>query len=95
MSVHTNQKHPGRMAKKSYTLSPESVAFLEKIRVQQHASSVSSVLEDLLQSLLKEQENAAIEGAIADYYSSLSRKEVQELTDWGEFAVREFPNEDV
>lgn len=38
-----------------------------------------------------EQGKAALARAVADYYSSLSRQESEEQTEWGEFALREFP----
>jgi hypothetical protein len=89
----TVRKHKNRKAKKSYTLSPESVEFLEALRKRRRAPSVSSILEEILQAARREQGRAAIERATADYYTSLSQGEAEEQTNWGEFALREFPNE--
>jgi hypothetical protein len=36
---------------------------------------------------------ATVARAVADYYASLSRKEVEEQSIWGEFALRELSNE--
>jgi len=94
MSPTSAKNHPEqRKAKKSYTLSSESVAFLETTRKKRRAPSVSSVLEEILQTVRRKQERAAIERAVADYYTSLSPEEAEEQTEWGEFALREFPSE--
>jgi hypothetical protein len=85
-------KGPDRKAKKSYTLSPESVAFLEVMRKKQRAASISAILEEILQEVRREHDRAAVEGAIADYYSSLSAQEVAEQAEWGELALNEFPS---
>jgi hypothetical protein len=87
----TVSRRPERKAKKSYTLSSESVAFLEVMRKRRRAVSVSSVLEDILQAVRRRQEQAKIEQSISQYYSSLSSKDSKELTDWAEFAEIEFP----
>ena len=81
---------PHRKTKKSYTLSLESAAFLETIKKQRRAASVSAALEELLQSARREHQRAAIGQAVADYYSSLSDREFREQAQWGEFALREF-----
>jgi hypothetical protein len=91
--IHTSRKRTGTKAKKSYTLSPESVAFLEAMRKRRRASSVSSVLEEILQVARREQGKAALERAVSDYYASLSQEEAEEQTNWGEFALREFSSE--
>jgi hypothetical protein len=82
-----------RKAKKSYTLSPDSVAFLEALRKNRRAASVSAILEEILQTARREQELASVERAVADYYDSLSGEEAMEQSQWGEFALREFPKE--
>jgi len=41
----TTHRKPVLKAKKSYTLSPESVDFLEALRKKRRARSISSVLE--------------------------------------------------
>ena len=89
--VHTNRQRPGRKEKKTFTLSPQSVEFLEALRKKHSALSTSAVLEDILQAVRREQEKASIEAAVADYYGSLWREEAQEQANWGEFALGEFP----
>jgi hypothetical protein len=83
-----------RKAKKSYTLSPEIVEFLEAVRKKRHAESVSAILEEILQNVRREHERASVERAVADYYSSLSDGEVEEHARWGEFAVAQLTSED-
>lgn len=78
-----------RRAKKSYTLSPESVAFLESLQRKRHADSVSAILEQILQAVRRQHEQASIEQAMADYYGSLTDDEVNEQAEWGAFALRE------
>jgi DNA-binding PadR family transcriptional regulator len=85
---------PNRKAKKSYTLSPESVEFLEALRKKQRSGSISSILEEILQAVRREHQRAKMEQAVADYYGSLSTKETTEQTAWGEFAFRQFPNQE-
>jgi hypothetical protein len=89
--VRTSAQH--RKVKKSYTLSPESVEFLEAMRKKRHAASVSSILEEILQTVRRHQGKAALEKAVSHYYSSLSQEEAEEQIDWGMFALREFPNQ--
>lgn len=88
----TANKHE-RKAKKSYTLSTEVIAFLEGMRQQRRAESVSAVLEEILQDVRRGEERASVERAVANYYSSLSDDEAAEQEQWGEFALREFPRE--
>jgi hypothetical protein len=95
MITRTSSPRKARKSKKSYTLSPESVEFLELMRKRRHAPSVSSILEEILQTVRREHGKAALERAITDYYSSLSPKEVEEQGYWSEFALRQFPMEDI
>jgi hypothetical protein len=84
---------PNRKPKKSYTLSRESVAFLEAMRKKRRARSVSSVLEEILQALRRQQARSSIDQAVTRYYTSLSATEATEQAQWGELAMREFPGE--
>lgn len=92
--MSTALKRSAHKTKKSYTLSPESVALLETIRKRRRASSISSVLEEILQAVRRQQERADIEKSVSAYYSSLSDKEVAEHAKWGDFALAEFPLKD-
>jgi len=89
----TTPQH-ARKEKKSYTLSPESVAFLETMRKKRHAPSISSLLDEILQAVRHQHELAALEQAVTGYYGSLSDAETTELAEWGAFAEKEFPGEE-
>jgi hypothetical protein len=92
--MRLTKSKPGLKAKKSYSLSRQTVAFLEQMRKKRQAESVSAILEDILQNVRREQERASVERAVADYYSSLTDAEVQEHAQWGEFALSQFPKEE-
>lgn len=91
--AHTSRNLESRKAKKSYTLSPASVAFLETLRKKKGAASASSVLEDILQTVRRVQAKKSLERAVADYYDSLPADTAAEQARWGEFATDEFPAE--
>jgi hypothetical protein len=80
--------------RKTFTLSPESVAFLEKLsgsRADSHRrESVSAVLDDLLLAVVKDQERREIEDQIGKYYDQRSEEERREEIDWGKLATGEF-----
>jgi DNA-binding PadR family transcriptional regulator len=84
--------HTPRKAKKTYTLSQESVAFLEKLRKKRRSASTSSVLEELLQSARRGRERKMLDQAVASYYDELSPEDAREQTLWGDLALREFPD---
>lgn len=92
MSRTTGQHQ--RKAKKSYTLSPETVAFLETLRCWRQAESVSAVLEEILQNVRRQQERASVDRAVSDYHSSLSDDELEEHAQWGELATMQVPKKE-
>jgi hypothetical protein len=92
--TRTTHRQPPRKAKKSYTLSPESVDFLETLRKKRRARSISFVLEEILQAARREAEMAKINQSVSDYYDSLSDEEMEELSQWGEFGLRQLFQED-
>lgn len=79
--------------KRSYTLSPESVAFLENLRKRRRASSTSAVLEEIVQAARRRGARAAIEKSVSEYYSSLAAEEMREQTEWADFAMIQFPDD--
>jgi hypothetical protein len=80
--------------RKTFTLSPESVAFLEKLSASRANSrgqeSVSAVLDDLLLAIGKDKARQDIEDKIGKYYDQRSEEERQEEIDWGKLATGEF-----
>ncbi len=89
MPVRTERK-----AKKSYTLSLETVAFLETARRKRRANSVSAVLEEILQDARRQEKLASVERAVNEYYSSLSASEIEEQRLWGEFALQQISSQE-
>jgi hypothetical protein len=83
-----------RKTKRSFSLSPESVEFLETLRQKEAADSVSAVLEDILQAARRAQELALVDKAVTDFYSSLSEEDQKEDVRWGEFALTQFPDQE-
>lgn len=83
-----------RKAKKSFTLSPETIAFLDLIRQSRDAESVSAVLEEILQRVRREHERAALDKQMKDHYDSMPDSKATELAEWGDFAMRQVPDEE-
>lgn len=83
-----------RKIRKSYTLSPESIAYLEDVYTTHRAASVSSVLDELIRSARRAREQEALERAVTGYYAALSDTDATELARWGDFALGEFPREE-
>ena len=92
----TSGSHSKRRTKqrRTFTLSPESVALLEKLSASRddpgRRESVSAVLDDLLLAVVKDQERREIEDQIGKYYDQRSVEERQEDIDWGKLATGEF-----
>src|SRR5690348_16251823 len=68
-----------RKTKKSDTLSHDSIVFLENVSKKRRGVSVSSVLDEMIQNALREQERQSLGQAVEAYYSGLSNQEAQEL----------------
>jgi hypothetical protein len=94
MSRITEQANRKTKAKKSYTLSHESIVFLENTSKKRRGASVSSVLDEMIQNARRDQERQSLNQAVEAYYSGLSGHEAQEMEEWGNFAMRQFPAED-
>ena len=91
--IRTTHRQTGRKAKKSYTLSPESVDFLDTLRKKRRARSISFVLQKILQAARREAELETINRSVTAYYDSLSDEEAEELSQWGKFPLSQFPKE--
>lgn len=88
MSSRTPVKTASR-TKKSFTLSPQSVSFLESLQKKRVGSSVSAILEEILQAARRDEKRASIDQAISSYYDSLTDEELREHAEWGEFGLRQ------
>jgi hypothetical protein len=78
--------NPRIKQRRSFTLSPASLVYLEQETRRRSADSQSAVLDELLQEKKRERQLAALETSIGAYYDSLSDAEVEEDKIWGEFA---------
>jgi hypothetical protein len=79
--------------KRSYTLSPQSVQFLQALKSKRRAASVSAVLEDILQEARRNGWRNALESSVADYYSALPAHVEADDRAWADFAYQEFEAE--
>lgn len=82
---------PVRRVEKTFRLSVEADAFLQRFREEKHVESDSDALEALLSEQIAAEKLRAlslrqIEEATKKYYDSLSDEEVEEERAWGEFA---------
>jgi hypothetical protein len=78
--------------RKTFTLSPQSVALLEGLSAEDSSGqqSVSAILDRLLLAIGKEKERQENEDKIGKYYDERSDQERQEEIDWGKLATGEF-----
>ena len=72
--------------RRTFTLSPASLAYLEQQARERQLDSQSAFLDELLQEKSMEQRRAALEANVTAYYDSLSDEEVEEQRAWGELA---------
>ena len=82
-----------RKQRRSFTLSPQSIAYLEIEKRRRQADSTSAVLDDILRERLKEKEREKIGASIAAYYDSLSDDQVAENQQWARLSESQFPLE--
>lgn len=87
------KSNPSRKEKKTFSLSRESLRYLEAVRRERKNTSVSSVLDELIREQQKAKEMERISASITGYYDSLTDEEVVENRAWGGFAESQFPDE--
>jgi len=75
-----------RKERRSFTLSHESLEYLEREQQERKAPSASSALDDILQERKREFEQQQLQAAITSYYDSISDDERAENRAWGAFA---------
>jgi hypothetical protein len=83
-----------RKARKTFSLSRETVKYLESLRKERKKDSMSSVLEDVIQQLQQTKEMERISASATRYYDSFSVEEIAEDRAWGDFAATQFSSED-
>jgi hypothetical protein len=77
-----------RKLKRSFTLAPESVAFVTHTRQIRKANSDSEALDLLLRELMLEAKLQELGAATKEYYDSASDQELSEQREWAEQASR-------
>jgi predicted glycosyltransferase len=88
------QSSSQRKARKTFSLTKESVRYLEYLRKARKGKSISSVLDDLIRQQRESEEMKRVSAAVTRYYDSLTADEVAEDRAWGDFAATQFPSED-
>ena len=83
-----------RKSRKTFSLSAESVKYLELLRKETKRESMSSVLEEVIRQQQRSKELERISASFTSYYDSLSKEEQDEDRAWGQFAESQFPVED-
>ncbi len=83
-----------RKEKKTFSLSRQSVMFLEALRKERRSRSISSVLDEIIRQQQQTKEMERISASVTKYYDSLTAEEIAEDSAWGEFAATQFPSED-
>lgn len=73
-----------RKMKRSYTLTPEAVAFVGETRQKRGAGSDSEALDLLLRELMMEAKRQAIDAAYKEYYETASEEDLAEQLEWAE-----------
>lgn len=78
-----------RKQKRSYTLSPDSIAFLERLRKKRKVSSCSKVLDELISEVEKRQRKTELHKTMDDYYATMNDEEIAEDCAWGQFGLEQ------
>ena len=81
-----------RKAKKTFSLSRQSVMYLESLRKEKRSKSVSSILEEIIRQQQQTREMERISASVTSYYDSLTAEEIAEDRAWGDFAATQFPS---
>jgi hypothetical protein len=83
--------------RKTFTLSPESIALLEELSARRkpgERESVSAVLDTVLAAVREEQQRLAIERSTQKHYDERSPEEEDDEIAWARFALSQFPVRD-
>ena len=75
-----------RKIKRSFTITPEVIAFIGETRENRGAGSDSEALDLLLRELMLDAKRREIDAACTEYYDAASDEELAEQRDWAERA---------
>ena len=84
---------PIRKQRRTYSLDPDLVKYVQQFQKEGRMASASSALEQILWESKRNRERLRQEGQIANYYSSLNDSDRAEESEWGKFAESQFPLE--
>ena len=82
-----------RKAKKTLSLSRDSLSYLETTRKRSQKASISEVVEEMIQASKLASEKERISAGVRSYYDSISSDEQEENRRWGQFSESQFPSE--
>lgn len=91
--IHTMPKKSTVKQKRTFSLSPESLEYLESVRKQKKAPSTSTVLDEIIREQKMLAKRRTMGEEITSYYDSLTDEQRAEDAAWGRFAESQFPNE--
>ena len=73
-----------RKMKRSFTLTPEVVAFVGETRQKRGAGSDSEALDLLVRDVMLEAKRLEIDAACKEYYDTASEQDLAEQREWAE-----------
>ena len=73
-----------RKMKRSFTLTPESVAFVAQTRLKRQTGSDSEALDLLLSEAMLEEKRRSLEAATKEYYDTVPDEDLAEQSSWAE-----------
>jgi hypothetical protein len=76
----------GNKIKRSFTISPESAAFLRETRADRKVPSDSETLDLLLKELMEQRKLAEIDAAFEAYYDGATEVQLAEEAEWARMA---------
>ena len=82
-----------RKARRTYSLDPELVRYVDTVQRECGIPSASSALEKILRASRQQRERQEQDRKIAHYYTSLNDNELEQERAWGAFAETQFPTE--
>jgi len=84
MIIGMTMQATARKLKRSFTLTPESVAFVSETRHKRRAGSDSEALDLLLRESMLEAKSRQLDAATKAYYDTASDEELVEQREWAE-----------
>jgi hypothetical protein len=88
--------HMGTTARKerrTYSLNPELVRYIEKVREERGIESASSALEQIICESKRQRDRKHQDDLISNYYTSLDEADIEQEKQWGRFAETQFLTE--